>query len=87
MLAAGLFKGLPTDLKVWSVDVRIHDLRHSFASFGVAARLPLPAIGVLLGHKDGSTTQRYAHLANDSARRAANDVAGMVASAMGMDGG
>jgi len=67
--------------------VRIHDLRHSFASFGVAAGLSLPVIGALLGHKDVSTTQRYAHLANDSARRAANDVADMVANAMGMDVG
>lgn len=68
-------------------DVRIHDLRHSFASFGVAAGLSLPVIGALLGHKDVSTTQRYAHLANDSARRAANDVADLVANAMGMTGG
>jgi integrase len=68
-------------------DVRIHDLRHSFASFGIAAGLSLPVIGELLGHKDVSTTQRYAHLANDSARRAANDVADMVANAMGMEVG
>ena len=66
-------------------DLRIHDLRHSFASFGVAAGLSLPVIGALLGHKDVSTTQRYAHLANDSARRAATSVADMVANAMGMD--
>jgi site-specific recombinase XerD len=65
--------------------VRIHDLRHSFASFCVAAGLSRPVIGALPGHKDVSTTQRYAHLANDSARQAVNDVAGMVASAMGMD--
>jgi hypothetical protein len=65
-------------------DVRLHDLRHSFASFGVSAGLSLPVIGALLGHKDVSTTQRYAHLANDTARQAANDVAGVVATAMGM---
>jgi len=41
-------------------------------------------IEALLGHKDVSTTQRYAHLANDIARQAANDVAGIVATAIGM---
>jgi site-specific recombinase XerD len=40
-------------------DVRIHDLRHSFASFAVAEGLSLPIIGKLLGHKKASTTERY----------------------------
>ena len=66
-------------------DVRIHDLRHSFASFGISAGLSLPIIGALLGHKDVSTTQRYAHLANDSARKAADGVADLVANALGMN--
>lgn len=65
-------------------EVRLHDQRHSFASFGISAGLSLPVIGALLGHKDVSTTQRYAHLANDAARQAANEVAGVVASAIGM---
>jgi site-specific recombinase XerD len=65
-------------------DVRLHDLRHSFASFGISAGLSLPVIGALLGHKDVSTTQRYAHLANDTARQAADEVAGVVAIAIGM---
>lgn len=65
-------------------DVRLHDLRHSFASFGISAGLSLPVIGALLGHKDVTTTQRYAHLANDKARQAADEVAGVVAGAMGM---
>ena len=42
--------------------VRIHDLRHSFASTGVGAGLGLPIIGKLLGHSHMQTTQRYAHL-------------------------
>jgi integrase len=46
-------------------DVRLHDLRHSFASAGAAGGLSLPLIGALLGHKDPKTTQRYAHLADD----------------------
>ena len=42
--------------------VRIHDLRHSFASFGAGASLGLPIIGKLLGHLQAATTHRYAHL-------------------------
>lgn len=43
-------------------DVRIHDLRHSFASFAAAEGVPLVMIGKLLGHKNVGTTARYAHL-------------------------
>jgi integrase len=46
-------------------DVRIHDLRHTFASFGAGSGLGLPMIGKLLGHRQAATTQRYAHLDND----------------------
>jgi integrase len=56
-------------------DVRLHDLRHSFASMGVAGGLSLPVIGALLGHKHAATTARYAHLSADPLR-AANDVVG-----------
>ena len=51
-------------------DVRIHDLRHTFASFGVNAGLNLPVIGKILGHSHTSTTERYAHLAGDPVRQA-----------------
>ena len=62
--------------------VRLHDLRHSFASMGVAGGLSLPIIGALLGHKHPATTGRYAHLSADPLR-AANDVVGMrIAAAM-----
>jgi integrase len=62
--------------------VRLHDLRHSFASMGVAGGLGLPIIGALLGHKHPATTGRYAHLSADPLR-AANDVIGMrIAAAM-----
>ena len=44
-------------------DVRIHDLRHTFASTAVAAGQSLPMIGALLGHTQVQTTARYAHLA------------------------
>ena len=50
--------------------VRIHDLRHSYASFGVGLGLPLQQVGKLLGHTQIATTERYAHLADDPIRRA-----------------
>jgi integrase len=50
--------------------LRIHDLRHSFASFGAGASLGLPIIGKLLGHAHPATTHRYAHLDADPMRRA-----------------
>ncbi len=51
-------------------DVRVHDLRHSFASFGVGLGLPLQMVGKLLGHAEIATTERYAHLADDPIRQA-----------------
>lgn len=63
-------------------DVRIHDLRHSFASMGAAAGLSLPLIGALLGHRQASTTQRYAHLADDPIRSAGELVGSRIAAAM-----
>ena len=47
-------------------DVRIHDLRHSFASRALALGLALPMIGRLLGHTDIGSTARYAHLSRDA---------------------
>ena len=46
-------------------DVRLHDLRHSFASDALMCGVPLAVVGAMLGHKHDRTTQRYAHLAND----------------------
>jgi len=62
--------------------VRIHDLRHTFASIGVGGSLGLPIIGALLGHADPGTTQRYAHLADDAARRAVNIIGTEIADAL-----
>ncbi|BBD37548.1 integrase [Aminobacter sp. Y103A] len=63
--------------------LRIHDLRHSFASVGAWSGLGLPVIGKLLGHTDAKTTQRYAHIDVDSSRRAADAIAGQIADAIG----
>ncbi|MGO9767954.1 MAG: tyrosine-type recombinase/integrase [Roseiarcus sp.] len=52
--------------------VRIHDLRHTFASIGAGASLGLPIVGKLLGHSQPATTARYAHLDADPLRRASN---------------
>ncbi len=56
-------------------DVRIHDLRHSFASRALALGESLPMIGKLLGHRKVQTTARYAHLARESVKSAAARVA------------
>jgi integrase len=63
-------------------DVRIHDLRHSFASVGAAGGDSLYMIGKLLGHSQASTTQRYAHLADDPLKATADRIAGHIAGAM-----
>ncbi|NGN44344.1 site-specific integrase [Mesorhizobium sp. CGMCC 1.15528] len=62
--------------------LRIHDLRHSFASVGAWSGMGLPVIGKLLGHADSATTQRYAHIADDASRRAADVIANQIAAAM-----
>lgn len=63
--------------------LRIHDLRHTHASFGAGAGLGLPIIGKLLGHARASTTQRYAHLDIDPLRRASNHIGARLAAALG----
>ena len=58
-------------------DVRLHDLRHSYASLAAGRGVSLYTIGKLLGHKDPVSTQRYAHLARDAVQ-AVNDELGAV---------
>jgi integrase len=63
-------------------DVRLHDLRHAFASVAASSGMGLPIIGKMLGHSQPATTARYAHLANDPVKAAAAAVAGEIAAAM-----
>lgn len=76
--------------KVWEearsraelTDVRLHDLRHTFASFGAAGGFGLPVIGALLGHRHSATTARYAHLADDPLRKANDWIGGEIGAAL-----
>jgi integrase len=52
-------------------NVRIHDLRHAFASVAASSGMGLPIIGKMLGHTQAATTHRYAHLASDPVKAAA----------------
>ena len=64
-------------------DVRIHDLRHSFASGGLLVGEGLPMIGKLLGHTQVQTTARYAHLARDTVKASAARIARRIAEVTG----
>jgi integrase len=63
--------------------VRLHDLRHTYASVGAGGGLGLPVIGKLLGHTQPATTQRYAHLDNDPLKRASETIAAQISAALG----
>ena len=62
--------------------VRIHDLRHTFASFGASGGFGLPIVGRLLGHTQAATTARYAHLDTDPVRRASDQIASSIQAAL-----
>jgi integrase len=69
--------------KAASLDgVRLHDLRHSFASIRAGALMGLPVIGKLLGHSQAATTHRYAHLDADPLRRAVETIGSTISAAM-----
>ena len=63
-------------------DVRIHDLRHTFASGGLLVGEGLAMIGKLLGHTQVQTTARYAHLASDPVKQAATKISDRLALAL-----
>ena len=63
-------------------NVRIHDLRHTFASSAIGLGQGLPMIGKLLGHSQIQTTARYAHLAADPVRAAAEQISQTIGAAL-----
>jgi integrase len=64
-------------------ELRIHDLRHTYASILASSGLSLPIIGALLGHTQAATTQRYAHLIDDALREATERVGTIIADTTG----
>ncbi len=62
--------------------LRLHDLRHTYASFGAGSGMGLPIIGKLLGHTQASTTQRYAHLDNDPLKIATDSISHRIEAAL-----
>jgi site-specific recombinase XerD len=62
--------------------IRIHDLRHTYASVAMKDGIDPCTLKEIMGHKNLSTTLRYAHLADDAVQRAAGSVASRLASAM-----
>jgi integrase len=88
---AGYYTGLQKDwervrARTGLAGVRVHDLRHSFASFAVADGSSLYLIGKVLGHKQARTTEIYAHLADDPVRAVADRTAARIAAAMAPGG-
>lgn len=63
-------------------DLRLHDLRHAFASIAASSGMSLPIIGKMLGHTQAATTARYAHLASDPVKAATASVADKIDQAM-----
>ena len=64
-------------------DVRIHDLRHTFASHAVLQGVPLPVVSRLLGHKHPSMTLRYAHVGDRETEAAAERIGAVIARLLG----
>jgi integrase len=63
--------------------MRIHDLRHSFATLAIQGGASLYDVSKLLGHSDVSMTQRYAHMVDDSLQKATDNMAGVIDRAVG----
>ncbi len=64
-------------------DVRLHDLRHSYASLAAGRGVSLQMIGKLLGHRVPATTQRYAHLARDAVAAVNDELGAAMTAAIG----
>ena len=74
--------GEPADRAPDLTGLRLHDLRHSYASFAVADGSSLYMVGKILGHSQVSTTQRYAHLRDDPLKAVADRTGAKIAEAM-----
>jgi integrase len=72
LVVAETLKGKRGTITRYQPTVRIHDLRHSYASHLVSNGVSLQIVGKLLGHTQASTTMRYAHLQNETLRAATN---------------
>ena len=80
-----------TELSLWRkvqreaeiADVRLHDLRHTFASHAVMQRVPLPVLSQLLGHSRDRMAMRYAHIGDREAEAAAERVGTRIAALLG----
>lgn len=87
---SGTITGIKSPKKLWErvrrdagcPDLRLHDLRHSFASAAISAGLSLAQIGELLGHKNTQTTKRYAHLVEEAQSSAATATADLLMARM-----
>lgn len=79
---AAVDAGEPVSAAPDFTSLRMHDLRHSFASFAISSGVPLFVVGKVLGHKQASTTEIYAHLHDDPLRTATDStgarIAGMI---------
>jgi integrase len=64
-------------------DVRVHDLRHTYASVAVMNGIDPFTLKEILGHKNLSTTLRYAHLSDDAVQKAAGQIANRLAATLG----
>lgn len=79
---SALANGDPVDRAPDLTGVRLHDLRHSFASFAVEDGASLFLVGKVLGHKQTSTTEIYSHVGDDPLRAVANRTGARIAAAM-----
>ena len=88
----GTITGITSPRTMWETvrveagcpDLRLHDLRHSFASVAIGLGKTLAQVGELLGHKDSQTTKRYSHLMDEAAAMVAGEIGVRIMATLGM---